>query len=69
MEEQEDEMLALSSIYEDKGCLVLAGKEAEPGGSFLASQVLPPDFTVCLTDLAAEAVASEGTTFKVIIFK
>ncbi|KAK7097998.1 E3 ubiquitin-protein ligase RNF14-like [Littorina saxatilis] len=59
-DEQEDEILALSSIYEDDGRLMFAREGEEPGGVFLAPQLPPEDFHVCITNTSGHVAASKG---------
>ncbi|KAJ8318640.1 hypothetical protein KUTeg_003731, partial [Tegillarca granosa] len=48
-EQQEDELLALSSIY-DENVLTITKDEEEPGGQFLACLHLPENFTLKVPD-------------------
>ena len=62
LEHQKDEILALSSIYEDDPDepLLFSQVNEEPGGVFIAHQTPPQPFHVCVKNASDSVDASDG---------
>ena len=62
LEHQEDEILALSSIYEDDPDepLLFSHMNEEPGGVFIAHPTPPQPFHICIKNAVDGADASNG---------